>query len=139
MSKHHCQSLIIRCIDFRIGSTKLSELLEQAGLCHDGAYDLVSVAGAGKDLLSSDTAERDFILKQLKISKELHEIKNIYILMHDNCGAYAISDPAAEEKTQTQHLTTIAQQLRHEFPDLQVKGLIIAGVPSGNLRLKIIQ
>ena len=59
--------------------------------------------------------------------------------MHENCGAYAISDPVAEEKTQTQHLAAISQQLRHEFPDLQVKGLIVTGVPTGNLNLKIIQ
>lgn len=138
MSKHSCASLVLRCIDFRIPPKNLSELLTTAGICHDGDYDLVSVAGAGKDLLSPDAAEKEFILKQIRISKKLHEIKNIYILMHDNCGAYGIADAAQEEKTQSEHLHTIREQLIKEFPDIQVKGLIVTGVPSGSLGLKTI-
>lgn len=135
MSKHSCTALVIRCIDFRISSVKLSELLVKAGLCREGDYDLISIAGAGKDLLSSNTAERDFILKQIDISQRLHGIKTIYILMHDNCGAYGIADPVAEDKTQSDDLKRITADLVAAFPGLTVKGLIIKGVPTATLSL----
>lgn len=135
MSKHSCSSLVIRCIDFRIAPSKLTDLLAQAGVCQDGDYDLVSVAGAGKDLLSDNKAERDFILKQINISKNLHDIKTIYILMHDNCGAYNIADAATEDQVQSDDLCRLIIDLKKIVPGVEVKGYIIKGVPNQTLSL----
>lgn len=128
--------MVIRCIDFRIAPKNLSELLSEAGMCHDGDYDLVSVAGSGKDLLSENTTERDFILKQINISKKLHDIKTIYILMHDNCGAYAIPDAAAEHNVQVKDLKQIEQYLNSVLTDVEIKGFVVKGVPTGMLSLE---
>lgn len=135
MSKHSCSSLVIRCIDFRIAPAKLTELLASAGICQDGDYDLVSIAGAGKDLLSENKAECDFILKQINISKKLHDTKTVYILMHDNCGAYNIADAATEHEVQSADLRRLIIDLAKAVPGIEVKGYIIKGVGSGELRL----
>lgn len=135
MSQHSCSSLVIRCIDFRIAPSKLAELLAEAGICQDGDYDLVSVAGAGKDLLSNNKAERDFILKQINISKNLHNIKNIYILMHDNCGAYNIVDAIVEDQVQSDDLRRLIIDLKEIVPGVEIKGYIVKGVPTQTLSL----
>lgn len=136
MSKHSCAALVIRCIDFRIAPKNLSEMLAEAGMCHDGDYDLVSVAGAGKDLLSQNSSERDFILKQINISKKLHDISTVYILMHDNCGAYGIPDAAEEHEVQTKDLKQVEAMLASALPGVEIKGFIVKGVPTGMLSIE---
>lgn len=138
MPDHFCSNLIIRCIDFRIMPHNLSSLLEGAGVCHDGEYDLVSVAGAGKDLLSEVAGEKEFILKQIRISKKLHHVTTIIILMHQNCGAYGVEDDTEEEKMQIDHLHRITDLLHDELSDIIVKGFIVTGVSAGQLGLRAV-
>lgn len=111
-------------------------MLMKAGMCHDGDYDLVSIAGAGKDLLSENSAERDFILKQISISKKLHNIQTVYILMHDNCGAYGIPDAAKEHNVQVGDLKKVEVMLAAELPGVDIKGFIVKGVPTGMLSIE---
>ena len=111
-------------------------MLAKAGMCHDGDYDLVSIAGAGKDLLSKNSAERDFILKQINISKKLHDMKIVYVLMHDNCGAYGISDALKEYDVQVRDLRQIKSELSTAVPGVEVKGFIVKGVSIGMLSIE---
>jgi carbonic anhydrase len=114
-------------------------MLTKAGMCHDGDYDLVSIAGAGKDLLSENSAERDFILKQISISKKLHDIKTVYVLMHDNCGAYGISDVTEEHGVQANDLREIKRALSTAVQGVEVKGFIVKGVPTGMLSIEPVE
>lgn len=131
---HTCDNLVIRCMDFRIKPTVLSVLLADIGI-KEGDYDLVSCAGAGKDILGRE-GDRDFLLKQIALSQKLHQIKNLVILQHENCGAYGIADIAEEAAIQQNDLIKIKTIIAGQFPELQFMVFIIKGVPSGGLWLE---
>jgi len=132
VTDHHAggkKRLILRCMDSRIMPGKLSALLKNEGY-EEGSYDLVSVAGAGKDLL--DSISNSFLLKQMELSKKLHDIQEVVVLLHDNCGAYGIDDPKEEEQTQKQDLAKIKELVNEKFPDLAFTGYILKGTATGN-------
>ena len=131
---HNCQFLVFRCMDFRITSKALSELLSEID-CLEGTYDLVSVAGSGRDLLYS-AGGSDFLLKQITKSIALHNIGEIIVFAHDNCGAYGISSDKEERKVQKQDLVKIKDMIIANFPDIAFQGYIIRGVSVGKLILE---
>jgi carbonic anhydrase len=107
---------------------KLSALLKNEGY-EEGSYDLVSAAGAGKDLL--DPTSNSFLLKQVELSKKLHNIQEVVVLLHDNCGAYGIEDPKEEEQVQKLDLASIRNLMIEKFPDLAFTGYILKGTATG--------
>ena len=131
---HACNYLVFRCMDFRIKPSVLNGLLKDTGV-EEGDYDLVSCAGSAKDLLGQK-AEKSFLLKQIALSQKLHQIKNVVVLYHDNCGAYGIADPAEEATTQQNDLAKIKAIVAEQFPALQFMAFIIKGAPSGDLWLE---
>lgn len=135
MSNHSCQALVFRCMDFRIKLSALSELLSSIGY-PEGSYDLVSVAGSGKDLLSKTQAESAFLIKQIELSKKLHCVAEIIILYHDNCGAYGIADLADEATIQKQDLKILKKIIKKKFSDLDIKTYVIKGTPKSQLVLE---
>ncbi|MFA6255181.1 MAG: carbonic anhydrase [Patescibacteria group bacterium] len=129
---HTCQAIVFRCIDFRIQSGVFAKLLAENGICAADQFDLVSLAGAAKVFL---TDSRDLLLSQIDISSRLHGIKKVVLVMHDNCGAYGIADPAEEEKIQRQDLAEIAGLIAAKFSQLTVEKFILQGTASGNFSL----
>ena len=132
MSQHRCQAVVFRCIDFRL-TPEFNQLLEQIGL-PVGSYDLVSLAGGAKDLLSTNPAESELLFKQIEIAQRLHGVTEVVIVHHDNCGAYGIPDRQEEEKIQVSDLEKIHSLLNQRYPGLAVKSLIIKGTAEGDLR-----
>ena len=127
-AEHGKKRLIFRCMDSRINPVKLSALLKNEGY-EEGSYDLVSAAGAGKDLL--DPTSNSFLLKQIELSKKLHNIQEVVVLLHDNCGAYGIEDPKEEEQVQKLDLASIRNLMIEKFPDLAFTGYILKGTATG--------
>lgn len=133
MGEKKCQAVALFCIDFRLQLTALVKLMESIGY-PEGTYDHPMLAGAGKDLLSANISEVDHSLKQIRTSVNLHQAKEIIILMHDNCGAYGISNPEIEDEVQKEHLKAIAALLKEKFPQVIVKTYIIKGTKTGELK-----
>lgn len=131
---HFCHYLVFRCMDFRIKPSVLSGLLKDFGI-DEGDYDLVSGAGSAKDLLGGE-AEKGFLLKQITLSQKLHQIKNVVVLYHDNCGAYGIADPAEEATAQKNDLIKIKAVITEQFPELSFTAYIVKGTPAGELSLE---
>ncbi|MBI5222334.1 MAG: carbonic anhydrase, partial [Candidatus Magasanikbacteria bacterium] len=66
---HHCQALILHCIDFRFHEAIINWLKEK-GLANN--CDIVSLAGASKGLISpKNPTEPEIILRQMEISSNL--------------------------------------------------------------------
>lgn len=83
MSKHKCQACVICCMDFRIyKDATLHFCLMDQGI---EDYDLIAIPGAGKALLGKHA---EFVLDSIRISRELHESKEIFLIHHIDCGAY---------------------------------------------------
>jgi hypothetical protein len=121
-------------MDFRIKPSVLGQLLDKVGY-PEGSYDLVSVAGSAKDFLGNNS-EKEFLLKQVRLSQKLHNIREVIILYHDNCSAYGISDAEQEHETQASDLAKIKSLLTNDFPDLVFSAHIIRGVSVDNLSLE---
>ena len=69
---HTCQTIVFRCMDFRIDPGIFTKLLCENGICQIGQSDLVSLAGSAKSMLSEN---QEFLLSQIEISSRLHGIK----------------------------------------------------------------
>ncbi len=124
---HTCKALVIHCMDFRFIES-LRQWLNSVGLKND--YDLVSVAGAAKNIVSpSQSSDRDFLLRQIETSKRLHHISEVYLINHLDCGAYggakAFSDQNAERNQHVSDLKAAKEILQKQFSDLAVK-LVVA-------------
>lgn len=120
---HTCRTLVLHCIDFRLGKA-INAYLGKTN--HLGDCDIVSVAGAAKDLVSpAADASRDFILRQIDISKRLHNISRVILMNHTDCGAYGGRKAfASSEEEKNAHLGDMQKAQEYiltRHPDLSVK------------------
>lgn len=105
MSEHVCKTAVINCIDFRFQKA-IAEFIENNSLMGD--HDRISIAGAGKDM--------DYIVGQLKISKRLHHISEVWLIHHQDCGAYGLGEIAedAEIGVHKSDMTKLAERIKME-------------------------
>lgn len=89
-------------MDFRLNDelekwTKKSKLLE-------GGFDIISLAGASKDLAGGSEEVKSNLMKHISISADFHKIERIIIFHHSGCGAYAADYKfiSAEEEKEKQ-------------------------------------
>jgi len=123
MTNKTCELLVIHCLDWRLQSG-LHEWLREKG--YQGKYDQVAVAGGAKDLVSSASAEKKyFLIEQIDNSVFLHNIQKVFLIHHNDCGAYggraAFASDTAEKIA---HLTDmeIAQEIiETKYPQLTVE------------------
>jgi len=117
---HTCKSLLMQCMDFRFGS-KMKEFMSEHVLMDDA--DLVSIAGSAKNIVEPDT--QAFALRQIEISKTLHEMKEVNLVNHLDCGAYGGRKAFESDKAEYAKLTGDLRQardiLKNKWPDLGVK------------------
>jgi carbonic anhydrase len=138
---HHCKTLIIHCIDFRLQKAT-KEYLDKEGLLAD--CDILSVAGAIKPLLSpKNPSDREFMLDQINTSVALHEIKEIIISNHTDCGAYkgaVIFGSFKEEcKFHISEMEKAGEIILSKFPGLKIRMLLGKIMPDGTVNLEEIQ
>ena len=126
---HHCKSLLIRCMDFRL-QEPLNNFLKGKSL--EGDYDIISVAGAVKPLLSLET--RAFILRQIKISVDLHGISEVILNAHTDCGAYGGSEKFSsfeqECEFQKREMRRAKTLILEKHPHLKVRMVLAKIQPS---------
>lgn len=113
---HTCSTLVICCIDFRFQELIRNFLNKEV----PRDYDLVSVAGACKNLIKE--SDRDFLIKQLGISSGLHKINKVFLINHQDCGAYGeenFPDSRAELSHHLGDLKKSKEILHSLFPSLE--------------------
>ena len=120
---HNCRTLLLRCIDFRL-CPAIHIYLEGKKLL--GACDIVSVAGAAKNIASPvRESDREFVLRQIEISKKLHDIKQVIIMNHTDCGAYgghaAFASGKDEENRHVVDMKMAADLIRKNHSELIIK------------------
>lgn len=122
---NRAQALVLTCIDFRFVGLAQSFLSRQ----HlDRAYDWVALAGASLALTGfPHPAEAESFWDQLTLSRQLHNIKKVIILDHQDCGAYGsihgqpFSDLEDEQKFHAQYLAQAQADIQRRHPDLAVE------------------
>jgi hypothetical protein len=103
---HIADVFLVACIDFRF--QKFLRDFEDKYLSGK-TYDFVGFAGATKNL--------DLIMGQLDISVRLHQIKQVVLVHHEECGAYGV------ESTPERHaadLKKAKEVILAKYPVLQV-------------------
>lgn len=108
---HTCDAAIVACIDFRFQKY----IQEWIGKNLEGKkYDYIGFAGATKNL--------ETIVGQIKISKELHQIKEVYLMHHEECGAYGAESSFEKH---SEDLKKAKETILAIYPDLQISLLHI--------------
>ncbi len=103
---HTADAFVVACIDFRF--QKYLRSFEDKYLAGK-TYDFIGFAGATKNL--------DLIMGQLDISVQLHQIKQVVLIHHEECGAYGA------ESTPERHgadLKKAKSAILAKYPLLQV-------------------
>ena len=124
MGNHICRTLVIACMDFRFHSW-LRNLLVDCGLKNN--YDMFVAAGSQKNFLDPET--RDFALRQVDLSVNLHLIKEVFIFAHLDCGAYGGSGSFASQEQEIEQYETdlakVRKMLKERHPHLVIRTKVI--------------
>ncbi|MDQ7815307.1 MAG: hypothetical protein RDU25_05915 [Patescibacteria group bacterium] len=117
---HVCKSLLMHCMDFRFGKA-MKGFMDEHGMMDDA--DLVSIAGSAKNIVNPET--QSFALRQIEISKTLHEMKEVVLVAHTNCGAYggskSFETAEVEYNKMTGDLKEAREIVKAKWPELSVK------------------
>ncbi|MEK7637533.1 MAG: carbonic anhydrase [Patescibacteria group bacterium] len=131
---HVAKAIVLRCMDYRFVSS-LRDYLVSFGL--KDRYDLVSVAGAAKNMVDpANPADPEFVMRQIDIAKRLHHIVEVIIINHLDCGAYGkiFASKEAERRRHEGDLEKAKAMIKARFLDLRVR-LVLAGLhPAGGFR-----
>ncbi|MDD5043346.1 MAG: hypothetical protein PHD51_01600 [Patescibacteria group bacterium] len=120
---HSIENLLIVCMDFRLPKIHVDWAEKILG---NKNYDLVALAGSQKAILDEDT--RAAVFKQIETSVNLHGIKTINIIAHEDCGAYggskAFSSWGEERQKYVEDLAKAEKLVKEKF-EVEVKKYIL--------------
>lgn len=121
MTKHKAKGLLITCIDYRFIDAFYNETGE-LGIEH--SYDRVAIAGDIKNLVKpDDPGLAEVVMRQIEISKRLHDIEEVIIISHQDCGAYPELQGLPEEeeiRVHYQDLRDAKKMIQERVPDVLV-------------------
>jgi carbonic anhydrase len=104
--KNPCKAIVVTCMDYRLQTQLRDWVVKKIG---SGHFDRLSLAGAAKNLA--------FITEQIALSHSLHHIHTVYLINHEDCGAYGKEGTFEKHK----HDLLLAKKiLSAEFPDIEV-------------------
>lgn len=124
---HHCEAALLTCEDFRLHQTKnshscIEKFIESLNVVY---CDMVTRGGGVQDLVRPKEAGfRDSIIRDLGVSVNLHKVKAIYLVNHEDCGAYSAMKFSSKEEEISQHkndLLAAKEIVKKEFPGVSVK------------------
>ena len=122
---HHCDACVVTCEDFRLhrragGSNLIGEFV--AGLGVD--CDVITRGGAAQDLVRPQPGFENSLLRDIRVSVELHSAGTVYLVHHEDCGAYGaivFETRDAEIEQNYSDLRAARDLLQREFPGVNVE------------------
>jgi len=116
---HTCKALLVTCMDFRFHKA-IADFAKHQGL--EGQYDLYSIAGTQKTFLDEDTHAT--AIKQVELSQKLHQMTDVYLIAHWDCGAYCGSKSFESDDVQRnqyiEDLDKAKKVIQEHFNDIRV-------------------
>lgn len=107
---HDIKALLITCMDYRFIDSFYAEA-QDLGIEH--SYDRVALAGDIKNIVKpAQPQDAELMLRQIEISHELHHIKEVVVISHQNCGAYPELAGLSEEDELAAHRTDLLEAKR---------------------------
>jgi carbonic anhydrase len=120
---HICKTLLIRCMDFRLNN-EMIKWIKMSALFDGKNFDLISLAGATKDLVSDDLKISQNFLNHIAVSIELHKAEKVIIFHHSDCGAYAkeykFASPEEEKKKQVKDMLEAKKIITRKYREVEI-------------------
>lgn len=125
---HHCDAALVTCEDFRLhqradGTNCVAEFVK--GLKVD--CDIITRAGGIQDLIRPKAGYDEALLRDLTVSVELHTVRRILLVQHQDCGAYRPLGSTSAEAEARQHIEDLRAAraiLQKRFPGVEVELLV---------------
>ncbi len=122
---HHWDVLALSCIDGRFVKRTIDWVTEQTG----GIFDFRTEVGSTKAIIDSP-ADRERLFDLIATSKRLHDIKEFWLIDHEDCGAYGgskeQSNADAEKEFHIQKMNEAAALVKAKFAWLEVKKVYVS-------------
>ena len=119
---HTCKNLLIRCMDFRL--YKETRKWIAGSNLFEGGFDVISIAGASKDLVDGSEEVKNNLMKQIGISADVHKVEKIILFHHSDCGAYALdyefSSAQEEKEKQLEDMKKAKAIILEKYPEIEV-------------------
>jgi carbonic anhydrase len=137
---HYCHTSIIACEDFRLhqrqdGRNCIAEFIKTIAV----DADLITRAGGIQDLIRpKETGFEKSLLRDLGVSVNLHDAKEICLINHADCGAYSdfnFQNKEAEFEQHKKDLLAAKEIIEKEFPDRVVK-IYFADLKDGKFEIR---
>lgn len=146
LSRHRVKNIVISCIDFRFGGD-LPKALAEIGV---EEYDEIKLAGGAGNLAGLSTPERiKTIMDDFTLAIKTHLAENIYLLNHQNCGAYGMAGhdfPPESKKSESNEINFHRSELKKaagfvkgRFPRVSVKAGFVKVMLDDALKIEIIE
>lgn len=112
--EYRADACVVSCYDARF-ELVVRKFLKRRGLV---VVDHLKIAGSVKSLAwPGQAADREFVLRMIRISMRLHQSRLVVMVGHNECGAYDGAPP----ETIVADLLLAAQIVRAEEPSLAVE------------------
>lgn len=126
---HKAQAMVLACIDYRFIDTAV-HLVEGSEL--DNKFDFTTLAGASLGYNQRKyKCWRETFNELVELAIQLHDIHEIIVIDHMDCGAYAMIYPEIEKNSEQErdlHIKNInrfVRKARKQFPDLTYSGYLL--------------
>lgn len=119
--------LVLSCIDYRFMDETIKLLKKD---CCVDYFDHTILAGAslGYNQNTYECWKKTFI-EHLELAIELHDIKKIIVVDHEDCGAYKLFypdiEPRLERKYHYINITDFIKSIKELYPDIPVEGYLL--------------
>lgn len=138
---HTCDAALVCCEDFRLhhrpdGSDVVGELLTRLKV----NCDVISRAGAIQDLVRPRDGFDAELLRDLDVSVNLHRVRDIYLMNHEDCGAYGAFTFTGRSEEISQHMIDLAAArriLRERYPQVTIHLLFAELAPGSDDRYRL--
>jgi carbonic anhydrase len=129
LSETTAKALVLSCIDFRFVNDRASFF--NMGVYQDN-YNKFSLAGASLGYNQNTFPEwRETCNKHIELAQQLHDIDEVIVLDHMDCGAYRIlydNPTMSKQEEYTLHkknLKKFKSMINEKFPSLKVTTLLM--------------
>ena len=116
---HSCEAVVLACIDFRFWKETVEFIEKELGI---KSYDFPSLPGAAKAINESNGS--DLAMSCISVPCDLHHVKKIVIINHQDCGAYGGSvkfeNEDDEQKFHEEELKKAKEKLSAKYPDKEI-------------------
>lgn len=118
---HLCEAVVLTCIDFRFWRQTMEYVEKELSI---KSFDFPSLPGAAK-AINDCVSDDDIAMKCVSVPCDLHQVKKLIIVNHQDCGAYGGSkifngDGEVEENFHKQELKKAKEKVAAKYLDLQI-------------------